>query len=103
MELSTERVVQRDSDVIDGRLRILVKLLVYTNGVIELDGCEGREVWDDCIGYIRNVASVALKDLDILSESKSHRRRKGLLVSEARHNGTNASRHLLVIPLSLCI
>jgi hypothetical protein len=41
MELSTERVVQRDSDVIDGRLRILVKLLVYTNSVIELDGWEG--------------------------------------------------------------
>jgi hypothetical protein len=37
MELSAKRVIQRDSDVIYGRLRILVELLVYANGVEELD------------------------------------------------------------------
>jgi hypothetical protein len=41
VELGAERIVEGDSDVVNGRLRILVEFLVYTNGVGELDRWEG--------------------------------------------------------------
>lgn len=40
MELGTERVIEGNSDIVDGGLRILVEFLVHANGVWELDGWE---------------------------------------------------------------
>jgi hypothetical protein len=67
VELGTERRLERDSDVINGWLRVTMESLIDTDCVGKLDRSEWDKVGDDSVRNVRNIPSVALEDLESIS------------------------------------
>lgn len=72
MEFRAQRIVHGDADIVDGRLWILVELLVHADGIWELDRWESREVRDDGVCYAWDIASITLEDLSSVSKREMY-------------------------------